>query len=104
METQTLVIAAVFFLVAIILVAVLLYHFWGDEKPARKKSPIETKGVEKPKPAPAVPSAIKTSAKPIFELPDFIPKNLETIKMLAEERPEIVVQVARKWLREGRGK
>ncbi|MBI5177679.1 MAG: hypothetical protein HZA04_00285 [Nitrospinae bacterium] len=91
------------FFVGVVVVALAIfaaagtyYYFYaGPEEPPPSPPKASAKAVVKAPPPPA--------PKPAFEIPPWVPRNLGTIKTIAEERPDIVVNIVRRWLREDKG-
>ncbi len=64
-------------------------------KGKQKTAPVKTPPLKNPKPVPS-------SSGRWGELPPEVPRDINTIKIIAMEDPEVVARVVRKWLRERR--
>jgi flagellar biosynthesis/type III secretory pathway M-ring protein FliF/YscJ len=101
MESQTIAIA-LFSVALVISASLLIYYFISRTKPAIKK-PLQKKQMAKPaaqKEGVSTSKSVQTVNIPILEIPPHIPRTLETIKIMAQERPEIISKVVRKWMDE----
>jgi hypothetical protein len=85
----------IFALAAILLSAGLFYYYHTSEKTTKAKPKTAAASApSKPPPAP-----VKISPKPgAFVIPPFVPRNRETLKIIAEERPDLILKIVKNWL------
>ena len=87
-----------------LIVFAAIYFLAGDgEEPPPPPKPAA------PPPKPAETAAQKAATpRPVkpggFVIPPFVPRTLSTIKIIAEERPDVILSIVRRWLREGQKK
>jgi len=70
---------------------VYYYYYFTPEEPTQPP---------KPKPVVKVEEPLPPKPKPAFDIPPWVPRNLATIKTIAEVRPDIILNIVRRWLRE----
>jgi flagellar biosynthesis/type III secretory pathway M-ring protein FliF/YscJ len=104
MEGATLYLVVLMFVAALIISAALFYYVYTTRRPGKKKTS-GRKTATRPKQVSLKaqhPATQTKSAKPgALVLPPFAPRNRDTLKIIAEERPDVIVKIVRKWLREG---
>ncbi len=79
-----------FVLAAILLVSAGAYLVFADRKPKRMKPKPRRRVIKIPK--------WKKSENGGVEIPSEIPRNVSTIQVMADEDPDIVAEVVKKWL------
>ncbi len=84
--------ALVLLLVLALAVSVAVYFYFTHQEgePAAKPAP---------PPAPKVGKPATSAKEPPYPLPPELPRTIGTIKILAQEDPDIVANVCKRWLR-----
>ncbi len=99
-DTTLLVYGAVFILVAVVVTALLLAYFYLREKEEPPKDKLENK---KPSGKPKTPSVVQLAKKEpetVSPIPPDVPRTLGTIKIIAEEKPDWMLKIVRRWLKQ----
>lgn len=99
MEEQSVYFIIALFAIAIAVSAWLFYRvYMSDLAVGKKKSPTSLPIKNKINP----PAAPVNKSKPgALILPPFVKRNRETLKIIAEERPDVILKIVKRWLREG---
>lgn len=92
-------IGIIFFVLLSIITAFILYTFLAREKP-KPKIRIKPKRIARPKTALLPPAQAQTPTRHRYELPPEIPRDINTMKIIAREDPQIIIDIIRKWMRE----
>lgn len=92
----------IFFFVALSLfTAFIIYTFLTSKKPKHKKKP-----KARPKAIPVKPHsqvAVRAPQRPVrskYELPPDVPRDINTLRIIAKEDPEIIIDIIRKWMKQ----
>ncbi len=95
-DTMLFVYGAVFMFVAAVVALLLLAYLYlrEKEKPAKKKPHAKPKAR-----AAAQQAKIETPGK-VSPLPPDVPRTLGTVKIIAEEKPDWIINIIRRWLRQ----
>ncbi len=104
-DTMLLAYGAVFILVAVVVTALLLAYFYLREKEEPAKDKLENKkpAMKKPSGKPKTPSVIqlaKEEPRNVSPIPPDVPRTLGTIKIIAEEKPDWMLKIVRRWLKQ----
>ncbi len=94
-DTMLFVYGAVFMFVAAVVALLLLAYLYLREK----EKPVEKKRPAKPKIPPVIQHAREEPGKVPLIPPD-IPRTLDTVKIIAEEKPDWVLKIVRRWLKQ----
>ena len=104
-------IGILFFFVLALLAAFILYFFLIRQKPKpQKKLRVKPKAKLKVKASPtasvhrgqyqAASEGMQAPKRYRYELPPGIPRDINTIRIIAQEDPNIIIDIIRKWMRE----
>ncbi len=90
-------------LVALTLIITVAVYFYlvGAEEPKPTPRPVAPVPAAKEKEKPQAPAKPQMGKPVLFEIPPNIPRNLATIKIIAQERPDLIVYICKYWLRQG---
>ncbi len=95
-DTMLFVYGAVFMFVAAVVALLLLAYLYlrEKEKPAKKKPHAKSKARA------AAQHAKKETPGKVPLIPPDIPRTLDTVKIIVEEKPDWVLRIIRRWLKQ----
>mgnify|MGYP001226296535 FL=1 len=100
-------IGVLFFFVLSLTASLILYFFLVRNRPkARRRGKPKAKSITSPKASlikpqtQATPLETQTQTPYRYELPPEIPRDINTLKIIATEDPNIIIDIVRKWMRE----
>lgn len=92
-----------FIFVMSLIASFIIYFFLVRQKPKVKrrikplvKARQKTTAVKKP---PQILSS-QTQTRHRYELPPGVPRDINTIRIIAQEEPQIIIDIIRKWMKE----
>tara|TARA_B100000315_G_scaffold68345_1_gene62260 strand:- start:911 stop:1222 length:312 start_codon:yes stop_codon:yes gene_type:complete len=100
------VLIGIIFIVALSLLAAFIIYFFLVRPKRKKKTRRRVGPKAKPKKALAkkksqMPSGSAQKPKKYrYELPPGIPRDINTIKIIAKEDPQVIIDIVRKWMKE----